>query len=240
MDIRCRKNERELFSAQRWPYMLFWMFVLGSVAGFVLEGLWSLVHWGKWAHHAGVVWGPFCTIYGFGSVVILLSARLMPEREQPKWKAVLLRFLVCALAGSFVEYMVGFIQQVGFGSVSWDYSNQKYNIGGHVSLRMTVVWGAVGILFMQCAYPMMRSLIGRIQGHGGFIVTWLLIAFMCVNLTVSAVAVRRWKERGENIPPKTAIEAAIDETFHDDRMHDLFPNMQFCQPGSYSYEGHAA
>lgn len=240
MDMRHHNNKKDTFSAAHGFYMLFWMFLLGSMGGFVLEGLWSLVRWGKWAHHAGVVWGPFCTIYGLGAVAIYLSASLASKRRMPKWRTLLVRFLVCAVAGSLVEYLVSLFQEIGFGSMSWDYSNQKYNLGGRISLGMTFVWGTVGVLFMQCAYPAMRAFIEHIHGHGGYIVTWLLIVFMCVNLTVSAVAVRRWRERGENIPPKTAIEATIDETFYDNRMEELFPNMQFCEPGSYNYDGHAA
>lgn len=229
------------FNASNGLYMLFWMFLLGSVAGFFIEGLWSVVRWGRWTHHAGVVWGPFCTIYGLGAVAMYIAASLLvPARPMSRWQLALARFIVCAVAGTLVEYFVSLFQELGFGSVSWDYSHQKYNLGGRVSLGMTFVWGGVGLVFIEFACPAMQLLIAKIQGHGGCIATWALIVFMCVNMAVSAAAVNRWRDRGLQIPPRTSFGAAIDRCFDDERMEYLFPNMQFTTTGSYSYEGHAA
>ena len=245
MDIMQNKWQYRLeamraFNASHGFYMLFWLFLLDSVAGFFLEGLWSVVRWGRWTHHTGVVWGPFCTIYGLGAAAMYVAVSLLPARDLPLWKVLFGQFIVCAVTGTLVEYLVSLFQQIGFGSVSWDYSAQKWNIGGRVSAKMTVVWGAVGLLFIQTACPLMRALIERIGGQGGYIATWALIVFMCVNMAVSAAAVNRWRERGEGIPPRTSIGARIDERFDNERMEFLFPNMQFCEPGDYSYADHAA
>lgn len=238
--LREKSREARSFNAAHGLYMLFWMFLLGSVLGFLLEGAWSLIYWGKWAHHAGVVWGPFCQIYGLGVVAIYIAVSALPERDMPAWKIVLSQFIVCAIAGSLVEYFVSLFQELSFGSVSWDYSDQKLNIGGRISIGMTFVWGIVGLVCVYGVCPLMRSLINKISGSGGYIATWAMIVFMCLNLAVSAAAVSRWHDRVENIPPKTSIGAALDETFDNERMETLFPNMQFCSPGSYSYADHAA
>ena len=228
------------FNASNGAYMLFWLFLLGSVAGFFLEGLWSVVRWGKWSHHTGVVWGPFCTIYGLGAAAMYIAVRLLPLHAFTRRKRILAQFLVCAIAGTLVEYLVSLFQELGFGSVSWDYSRHKFNLGGRVSLQMTVAWGFIGLLFIERICPALCALIEKIQGRGGYIATWALIVFMCVNLAVSAVAVHRWRERGQDLPPRTSVGASIDRRFDDERMQRLFPNMQFTTPGSYSYENHAA
>lgn len=236
-----RKLEKERrFNADHGLYMLFWIFLLGSVGGFVLEGVWSVVRWGGWQHHTGVVWGPFCTVYGLGAAAMYVAVSLLPAREMPRWKTVLARFLACALAGTLAEYLVSFFQEMWFGSLSWDYSAQKWNIGGRVSAGMSMIWGTVGLLFMQIVCPAMRALISRVNGQKGYIATWALVVFMGVNLLVSAAAVDRWRERGENIPPQSAMDIKMDEHFGDERMERLFPNMQFCEPGTYSYADHAA
>lgn len=228
------------FCASNGLYMLFWMFLLGSIAGFFIEGLWSAVRWGKWAHHAGVVWGPLCTIYGLGAVVMYLAACLLPEQPLPRPQTVLAQFLVCAVAGTVVEYLVSLVQEHCFGSVSWDYSHHAFNIGGRVSLQMSFVWGAVGVVFLQLVFPWLHRLIAKVQGQSGLLVTWALIVFLCVDLAVSAAAVTRWRERGKGLAPQSSFGAAIDRHFDDERMETLFPNMQFTTTGSYSYESHAA
>ena len=38
---------------------MLWLFVGGSVIGFVLEGLWHILRVGTWESHTATVWGPF-------------------------------------------------------------------------------------------------------------------------------------------------------------------------------------
>lgn len=235
-DMTDRRDSRS-FSAAHGFYMLFWMFLLGSVVGFALEGVWSVIYWGKWSHHVGVVWGPFCTIYGVGAVAMYVFCSLLPTQGKKRWEILLSRFLICAIAGSLVEYLTSLLQEMNFGSTSWDYSHQKFNIGGRISVFMTLVWGAVGLFYMQILCPLMRALIERIQGQSGYVATWAMIVFMSVNLIVSAAAVNRWRERVHDIPAQTAVDISLDRTFDDERMQTLFPNMEFrgdSRPGSVS------
>lgn len=235
-----RREMHEGFRAGTGLYRLFWFFVVGSVAGFVLEGLWSLVYWGHWSHHAGVVWGPYCTIYGLGFVAMQTASDLCVRGSQSRLRRALTLFCVCAVAGSLVEYMVSYVQENVFGSVSWDYSDQPLNLNGRVSLMMTVVWGLLGVFFAELVSPGMETLVSGIRGGAGYAVTWALIVFLSVDMLVSAAAVKRWQQRGESIPPQNVVEAALDESFGDERMERLFPNMQFTQIGSYSYAAHGA
>ncbi len=239
-NLRARSESARTFDASQGLYMLFWMFVFGSVLGFGVEAVWSRVRWGQWARRAGVVWGPFCQIYGIGVVAMYVFASLFAKKYDSPRATMFSEFIVCAIAGTLVEYFVSLFQQIGFGSVSWDYSAQPFNIGGRVSLAMMFVWGAVGLICLHGICPMMRALSGKISGRGGYIATWAMIAFMCVNFSVSAAAIGRWHDRSENQPPKTSLGAYIDQKYDDDRMRDLFPNMQFCAPGEYSYADHAA
>lgn len=60
---------------------LFWLFMLGSVAGFVLEGLWCVLCKGHWEHHSATVWGPFCLIYGIGTVAVYLLSVVLKSKN---------------------------------------------------------------------------------------------------------------------------------------------------------------
>ena len=57
-------EKREKISYQ----VIFWLFVIGSLAGVVLEGIWCLLKYGHWETHVVTVWEPLCIIYGFGLV----------------------------------------------------------------------------------------------------------------------------------------------------------------------------
>ena len=53
---------------------MFWLFMFGSVAGFLIEGIWCVIRSGRWENHSATLWGPFCIIYGFGAVLVYLLA----------------------------------------------------------------------------------------------------------------------------------------------------------------------
>ena len=117
---------------------LLWLFMFGSVAGFVLEGLWCVLTDGRWESHTATVWVPFCIIYGIGAVAVYLLSGLLKGRSLP------VQFAAFTLSGAAVEFFGSLFQELCFGSVSWDYSAHLLNLGGRVSLKMALMWGAMG------------------------------------------------------------------------------------------------
>jgi len=203
---------------------IFWLFLLGSLAGFVLEGLWCIFKTGAWESHSATVIGPFCIIYGFGAVVVYLISTWMKGRRLP------LQFILFSVAGALVEYFGSLFQEVILGSVSWDYSDHFMNISGRVSLQMTLLWGVLGIFFVRLFFPLLVKLFGKMTHRIWKIVCVLLSVFMAVNLLLSATAVMRWRERvTENITPGNIFEQFLDETYDNETMKQNYPNMRFME-----------
>ena len=65
------------------------------------------------------------------------------------------------------------------------------------------------------------------QGRGWTIITILGTVFMVVNLLITSSAVWRWKVRQEGMESSNVVEQWLDETYGDEKMKSLFPNMQF-------------
>lgn len=197
------------------------LFFFGSILGFLIEGLWSIVRTGHWENHAALVWGPFCIIYGFGAAVMYLLSYLFGNSPLP------LQFLCFAVGGSAIEYIGSFIQEWLFGSISWDYSNHFMNINGRISLQMAIAWGILGTGFSRLLYPFLQKAFSHI--HGGYIGTFcfLLSIFMLANILVSSAAVLRWRERTVGKPASTSVEHYLDRRFDDERMHRIYKNMRF-------------
>lgn len=200
---------------------LFWLFMTGSVVGFVLEGLWVIIKAGHWENHSAVIWGPFCIIYGIGAVAAFLISQLFSGKH------VLLQFGACFLSGALVEYFSSLFQELCFGSVSWDYSEHFLNIGGRVSLQMALVWGILGVLFMRFLFPILNWVFKKLNRKKSALLCGILTVFMVINLAVTSVVVIRWQRRLENILPGNSIERAIDYIYGDEKMERLYPNMCF-------------
>ncbi len=200
---------------------LFWVFFLGSLLGFLIEGIWNIILVGEWVDHSATVVGPFCIVYGVGAVAVFAVAKIIPRRS------VGLQFLAFALTGGAVEYFTSLFQETTFGSVSWDYSSHTLNLGGRVSGQMAILWGFLGMVFVGLIYPALKKLLRRMHTRRWHIFCIACSIFMAFNLAVSASAIFRWKERRQNLPPSTRWESYLDATYPDSVMEYVYCDMHF-------------
>jgi uncharacterized membrane protein len=170
-------------------YKLFWLFIIGSIFGCYMEQIQYYFLRGIWESRAGVIWGPFSEIYGFGAVLLFLLLH-KAYKSSP-----LTVFIASSVCGSTFEFLARLFQEIFFGSISWDYSGKVLNIKGRTSLEFGIYWGLLGLLFVKWIFPFLNRLLERMQGRFLFALTWLLILFMAVDLLASALAVNRWNER---------------------------------------------
>lgn len=202
--------------------LLLWLFITGSLLGFVMEGVFHLIRQGSWAFRVGTLWGPFCVIYGAGAVVMYLVVLRVQEKRP------LTQFAVFALTGSAVELLSGVLQQLFFGTQSWNYSHHALNLGGFVSLKMTLLWGIAGMAMLHLALPLLMRAYARLKLDRRLVLCRAVTAFMCVNLLVTSIALMRWHERtAESSAASNAVEAWMDAHWPDERMQQRFPNMEF-------------
>lgn len=198
------------------------LFITFSLLGFIMEGAWHFVRTGTWGFRVATLWGPFCIIYGIGAVVMYLLA-LHVEGKRP-----LKQFIIFAIAGSTVEYLSSLFQEAAFGTVSWDYSHHAINLGGRISLRMTLLWGLLGMALMYLLLPVSLRFLNRLQIGNRPLLCRLVAVFMAANLLWTGAALLRWQERvTRTTPPSNAVEAWMDHHWPDERMQERFPNMVF-------------
>lgn len=216
-----QEREKAHFAAGMSFYKLALVFIIGSFAGVVVETLWCLLRHGYIESRNGVLWGPFSPLYGLGAVALTLA--LYRFRNRGKWLSFVGGFVV----GTVVEYVCSWWQEWAFGSKSWDYSAMPFNLNGRVCLLYSLFWGVLGVLWIKDIYPRMSKWIIRLPHRPGIVLTWVLTVFMIVNCAVSGLAVLRWSERVQGLPPENAYEVFMDRHFPDDRMEAVWANMDF-------------
>ena len=62
---------------------IFWLFLVGSVLGVVVEGCWCRFRYGRWRTHVVALWGPFNIVYGIGIAVFYLGESLLQQKAWP-------------------------------------------------------------------------------------------------------------------------------------------------------------
>ena len=214
-----RRKPKHPFAQGLGFYKLFWIFFLGCVIGVVVETFWCLGTKFYVENRSGVIYGPFNPVYGFGAVVLTVGLQQL-ARKRDMWV-----FLGSMVLGGGVEYLCSWTQEMAFGTVSWEYSKTPFNLQGRTNLMFAFCWGILGLLWVREFYPRMSDWIERIPQRVGIPLTWVLLVLMLANMGISALAVARWTDRVHGVPPQNSVDVFLDETYPNDRMSRVYPNM---------------
>lgn len=217
------RDERRMhhFAQGKSLYKLFWVFFIGCFLGVVVERTWCFVRYGLYEPRVGLIYGPFNLVYGVGAWALTMA--LYPFRNRSK----IFSFVGGALIGSAVEYGCSLFQETVFGSVSWDYSNQPFNLNGRICLLYAIYWGILGVMWIKDLYPRMAKLILKIPNRVGKPLTFLLAGFMIVNSVMTGLTTLRWMQRRRGEPPRNAMEACFDRHYPDEKMESILSNLVF-------------
>jgi len=203
-------------------YKYFWVFFIGCFAGVIIETIYCFLQNGNFQSRVGLIWGPFNLVYGFGAVVFHF---LLYRYRNRSWGY---SFIGGFIAGSVVEYVCSFVQEMLFGSTSWDYSGYPLNINGRVCLLYSIFWGILGVAWIKWLYPHVAQWILKIPNSFGKKLTIILTVFMVINSIWTVLVVGRWQSRFiDKQPASNKIEEFIDERYPNERMKITFPNFQF-------------
>lgn len=203
---------------------LFFIFIIGSVFGSLYEEIIHLVQvwWATgqfdWSLRRGVIYGPFNVIYGFGAVVMIY---LLLRKPYKTWGI----FLMAAVLGGVVEYLISFLQEFFTHTASWDYSDRFLNIGGRTTIPYMMFWGLLGITLVKVVYPVLSNLIEHIPVDLGNTLYVVLAVFMILNMLVSWTAIIRQTLRHNHVPPLTPVGEFYDHYYNDEYLRHYFPNM---------------
>lgn len=199
---------------------LFWLFMVGSLIGVVMEGVYCVFVHGGWQTHVVSMWGPFCILYGIGAAGFYAGTVLL-------WKKnAICRFVFFAVVADLVELAAGLLLEFGLKMRAWDYTGQFLNFRGHISLPMTFAWGAIGTAFSYTV-PLLERVFAHMEHYVWRILCVLLSLFMAANLLFTAFCIVRWKNRHFGVPPKNQIEQMIDERYDDEYMQKRFCEWRF-------------
>lgn len=147
-------------------YQLLWLFLIYSFVGWILETIFAITKQRKIINR-GLINGPFCTVYGFTGVLITVALKDLSG----VWL-----FLFSAIYASVIEWVAGKIIEKICHERWWNYENNKFNLGGYISLQTSVLWGVLGFI----AVTFTNSLL---------IDAYKLIPFMVVRIILIVVVV---------------------------------------------------
>mgnify|MGYP004466102873 CR=1 FL=1 len=216
-------------------------FIIYSVVGFIIETVFGMVTKGVIESRQSFLYGPFCAIYGFGAVVMILALQYFNKNQNTL-------FLGGFIVGSIVEYIVSWYGDIFLHVKWWDYSNMPLNINGRICVFFSLFWGFLAIYLMRHANPRVDKLIDKIKSRISIKVlktaTILMILFMLIDCQITGIAIklfmiRKVHENDIQISAKQEVDIAyekiygneeasklINKYFGDKKMIKTFPNLK--------------
>ena len=126
--------------------------------------------------------------------------------------------LVCTV----VELLCGLIMEFSLKMTAWSYKNNFLNFRGHICLSMSLLWGALGILFSYCFVPVIDKVLNKLKGQVYKSISLVVTIILTLDFILTTICIIRWKDRHYSIPPKTEFGEFIDKNYNDDYMEERF------------------
>ena len=197
---------------------LVWLFVVGAFLGDVVETIFCRVTAGVWMSRSSLVWGPFSVVWG---LALVLAAVLLRGSERKSESRI---FWFGVILGGAYEYVCSAVTELLFGTVFWDYSGFKFNLGGRINLLYCFFWGIAAVAWIRYGYPLVAKGMNKLKTHIRPWMTATLAVFMAVNMGVSALALARYDARTSGVEAATPLAVFLDAHFDNARMERIYPN----------------
>ena len=197
---------------------LVWLFVVGAFLGDVVETIFCRVTAGVWMSRSSLVWGPFSVVWG---LALVLAAVLLRGSERKSESRI---FWFGVILGGAYEYVCSAVTELLFGTVFWDYSGFKFNLGGRINLLYCFFWGIAAVAWIRYGYPLVAKGMNKLKTHIRPWMTAALAVFMAVNMGASALAMARYDARTSGVEAATPLAVFLDAHFDNARMERIYPN----------------
>ncbi len=166
-------------------FTLFYYFIIYSFMGWCIETVYATINKREFINR-GFLHGPFCPIYGFGTLSIIILLK-------PIGNNYIFLFLGSVFLTSFLEYITGYILETAFNSTWWDYSNNPYNLNGRICLSFSIIWGLVSMFILKVVHPYITYIVNLIPSNIGQMIFYIALLYFIVDFTITVITIIKLK-----------------------------------------------
>ena len=207
-------------------FTYFILFLIYSFLGWAIEVIVTFYKDKKFVNR-GFLLGPYCPIYGFSSIVMILYLNRYCD-------SFITVFLLAVVVCSIIEYLVSYLMEKLFNARWWDYSNRKFNINGRVCLENSIWFGLLGTLLIYVVNPFLYNLISKMSDNVLLIVGNFLLIIFVIDLIISLNVTFKIKSNITKLIKKDSteefnhkIKELIDSKLLNRRLFKAFPKLKF-------------
>lgn len=203
----------------------FLLFMIYSFIGWIIEVIDIFITTKKLVNR-GFLIGPYCPIYGYGSLFIIYF--LSSYTDSP-----IVLFVMTIAICSVLEYSTSYLMEKIFKARWWDYSNNKYNINGRICVGNMLLFGIGGCMILYVANPFITHCLSLLPAQILTIMAILLLSIFLIDNLVSFKVILNFKKVATTIRKDSTEEISkrvkavlSSKSFLSKRLMNAFPNVK--------------
>lgn len=206
-------------------HKIIWYTIIFSIIGLIIETIFCYLTTGIIESRKGLIWGPFCPVYGVGATILIILL------ERYKNNPIKL-FIIGSIAGNIIEYILSYILEAIYGIRFWDYSYVDLNLNGRICIRYSVFWGMLTIVLIEVVKPYIDKIINKIPNLRPLNVS--IIILLVIDCIATVWAINTYQDRVlakyyniETTNQKSLKNYIEEKLFSNDKMKKTFPNLRY-------------
>lgn len=190
------------------------VFFISSLIGWIYETILGFFQFGTLVSKQCILIGPFIPVYGFGAILFMYVFS--------KIKNFKIFFIISFILGAALEFFYSYLQEILFGTVSWEYKDYFINFQGRTSLVHAIFWGLIGFLFLNLLLPFLFNLLNKFSKKTIKLITYFIIIFMIFNFTLTILTSNRQNERHKAIKANSFLDLLLDKYYPDEKLNKIY------------------
>ena len=216
-------EEREKVSI----HQILWYFIIFSVIGLFIETIYCYITTGVLESRKGLIWGPFCPVYGVGASLLIL---LLNRFKDSKIKLL----IYGGIMGDVIEYLMSYGLEAIYSTRFWDYSYTSFHLNGRICLIYTLFWAVLSVLLISFVKPLIDKCMSNINIKFINAIEVSITIFLIIDVVCTIWGISAYKQRAidvyysKELKNKNSIIKGIEDAlFSNDKMLKAFPNIRF-------------
>ena len=160
-------------------------FMAYSIIGWIYEVFLEVVVY-RWGFtNRGVLFGPYCPVYGFGALAYIFCIYPLIKNKDTKTKLLLIPvvFLACMAVATLIELVTSYILEAVIGSWPWQtYADYKYNFEARIALSPSLRFGLGGCIFLYIIQPLLEKLVKKLGDKKVKIISIILFIIVIIDI----------------------------------------------------------
>ena len=166
----------------------FFYFILYSVIGWFYEVFLEVVVYRLGFSNRGVLFGPYCVIYGTGALILIFSLGKLQKKRMYIGKLFITPILVffgIIFVTTFVELIGSYIMELTTGNWMLDYRRFSFNFQGRIALNPSIRFGIGGMLFLYVLQPLFEKLTEKLPSKTFTVITGIIAMLFFTDVIIT-------------------------------------------------------